>query len=568
MASYVRSVAKLALCACLFLLCVQNIAQSPRPAPAQSPASASGVLLFPRDGLFHADGNANISPYHPYPLDRKSYIEAFGANAQTDETPDSTAQTQGLDLLALIAQARQGLAKTSAPASISTNDVIPATTQPQPERYHWKGLLWQSFAFFGVENSFRLMTDPYFRHLTADKPFWHDYIASFRQWNMRRWSDGDDFLVAYIGHPMQGSVTEFIEIQNDPSGRDLRISRDPAYWKSIFKAFLWATAFSTDQKIGPLGETALGSEGGYTYPIGCPAPCPSYNPATYKVTNNTGWVKFITTPVIGTLWALNEDFLDRYVSDRVQGDNRNAVFPKILRGSLNPTRTMANAMRGRLPWYRDFQQADNPHRNSNIHFLPDDDAALKSPPRFQLFPHFNALSLPVNTPGCGTCRRITTGAGVEFSTRIASWADFDMDVSNQPNASPLPSDRAGGSLLLATFGLRVGFETDHFALKFAVRPGLASYSDAYLASPDATTPIPEVGRITHFTTTLAISTDYNFTRHFGIRSVIGNTPIRYRTNYSDIPPGRGTEPYLFFISHQVFATNSNWTYQAGPKISF
>jgi hypothetical protein len=39
------------------------------------------------------------------------------------------------------------------------------------------------------------------RYLTADKPFWHDYIASLKQWNMHRWSDGDDFLVAYVGPP-------------------------------------------------------------------------------------------------------------------------------------------------------------------------------------------------------------------------------------------------------------------------------------------------------------------------------------------------------------------------------
>ncbi len=57
------------------------------------------------------------------------------------------------------------------------------------EHYHWKGLLWQSFAFFGFENGFRLMTDPFFRHLTAEKPFWRDYAESMKQWNMGRWSE-------------------------------------------------------------------------------------------------------------------------------------------------------------------------------------------------------------------------------------------------------------------------------------------------------------------------------------------------------------------------------------------
>jgi len=92
-----------------------------------------------------------------------------------------------------------------------------------------KGLLWQSLAFTGVEDGFRLATDHYMRHLVADGPFWHNYFASLGQWHMDRWSDGDDFLVDDIGHPMQGAVSAFIEIQNSPSQRVLRLSNSKAY---------------------------------------------------------------------------------------------------------------------------------------------------------------------------------------------------------------------------------------------------------------------------------------------------------------------------------------------------
>jgi hypothetical protein len=435
------------------------------------------------------------------------------------------------------------------------------------EHYHWKGLLSQSFAFFGVENAFRLMTDPYFRHLTADGPFWHDYISSLDNWNWRRWNDGDDFLVAYIGHPMQGSVTEFIEIQNDPHARNLRIGTDRAYWKSIFHSFLWNTLYSTDQKLGPLGESALGSEGGYTYVIGCPAPCKSYNPAIDKVTNNTGWVKLVSTPFVGTLWTLMEDFLDRFVSDPVQNHfGQDRVFPKILRGSLNPCRTMANFLRWRKPWYRDFQDNPSDQRiTRRFDFLPSDEAFVRATPRFELFPHFNAISLPVNTATCLHCRQMTTGSGIGFSSRLTKRVDFDSDLDYQPNASPVPSDRAGGNILMGTFGLRSGFQTRHFALKGSLRPGFVSYDRAYETSPTATGPKPEIGRITHFATALALNGDLNLNRHVALRGVFGNTPVRYREPYLTTPD---KWPYLNWLSRKIFLTNENWAWQAGPVLRF
>jgi hypothetical protein len=448
--------------------------------------------------------------------------------------------------------------------------VTGAGPDQKPEHYHWKETLWESFAFFGMENSFRLMTDEYMRHLTVDKPFWHDYFASVKQWNWRRWDDGDDFLVAYIAHPLQGSVTEFIEIQNDPNGRDLRIGDGSPYWHSRFRAFLWNTLYSTDQKIGPLGEAALGSEGGYNYIIHCTPPCKQYNPKTYKVTNNTGWVKLVTTPVVGDLWTIMEDSLDRYVSDPIEDKFGNGPFAKIVRGSLNPTRTLANALRWRKPWYRDYE-----HDTANLrltpkpHFLPGDDAVIRAAPKYEIFTHFNALWLPVNTATCTRCRELTTGYGFGFARRLAPYADWDSDLDFQPNASPFPSDRAGGSIISGTFGLRSGYSNAHFALKGSLRPGFLSYDKAYETSPSATNPTPNIGRITHFTTVLALNGDYYVNRHLGLRFVAGNMPVRYREPYIDpksyIP---GTYPYLTWLSPKEFLSNENWTYQTGAILRF
>jgi hypothetical protein len=430
------------------------------------------------------------------------------------------------------------------------------------EGYHWKGLLWQSLGFIAVENTFRLFTDDYMRHLLAGGPYWRNYAISMQHWDMNRWSDGDDFLVDDIGHPMQGAVSSFIEIQNSPRASRLEFSNTREYWKSRFVGMLWATVYSTQQKIGPLGEAAIGNAGGFTYPFGCPDPCKNPN-ATYGT--NTGWTDFIMTPAGGMVWGVGEDMIDRYISDRVQAAHPDALFPKILRGSLNPTRTMANALRGKTPWYRDFQHTDM-LESGGVHVERSDSDAIQHLPRYGIFPHFSAISLPVNTTTCYQCRKWTNGAGVDFSMRLERWVDFDSDIDHQPNVSPVPSNRAGGNALIGTFGFRFGIATPNYALKASVRPGFVSYDRAYLAIPSASDPVPPIGRVTHFAASLAINGDYGFTRHLAIRGVFGNTAVRYLDYVS--PPGIGHPPRLNYLSHEFFLTNENWAYQLGPVLRF
>jgi len=454
----------------------------------------------------------------------------------------------------------------------STKGVVhPA--QMRAERYPYGKLMWQSLEFTGAEDLYRLSTDPYMRHLIADGPYWHNYIESMKQWNMRRWNDGDDFLVDYIGHPMQGAVSGFIEIQNSPRDKYLRLSNSSEYWRSRFHAMLWATVFSTQQKIGPLGEAALGSAGGWTYPLHCPAPCKRYVPGVTKYTNNTGWTDFITTPTIGTLWTVFEDFLDKEVSDRLE-DHLPGVLPaKIIRGSLNPTRTMANFIRGKNPWYRDYRHrpdmvgsaAPLPSAGSAAQFSGE--STTGNGARFELFPHLDAISLPVNTATCQACRHMLYGPGIGFSSRLTHFVDFDSDVSMHSDASPLPSDRAGGSVTIGTFGFRSGLRTERFALRASVRPGFLSYDKAFESSPVKGKPAPDVGRITHFTTALAVSTDLNLGRHAAVRFVALNMPVRYR-EAKERAPGIGKPPYLNWLSHQVFATNENWGFQTGMVLRF
>src|SRR5258705_12995180 len=166
-----------------------------------------------------------------------------------------------------------------------------------------------------LSNATRIITaDQHGGHLLLNKPYWSNSGASLEQYNLRRWNEGDSIKVNYIGHPMEGAIAGYIEVQNDPRGREVQISRNRHYWNSRFRAFLWETVYSTYWELGPTGETPIFNQGGFTYPIGCK----NHNltcEATANYTNNTGWVDFIITPIVGTLWLVGEDTIDRYVSD-------------------------------------------------------------------------------------------------------------------------------------------------------------------------------------------------------------------------------------------------------------
>jgi hypothetical protein len=437
------------------------------------------------------------------------------------------------------------------------------------EGFHWRGLIAQSLLFNLVENSFRAASDDQIRTLLATKPFWHDYVASMRQFNMRRWNDGDDFLVNYVGHPMQGAVSGFIEIQNDPSGREQEMSATHAYWMSRFKAFLWATAYSTHSEISPLGEAGIGNEGGWTYPIHCPTHCSE--PGTYKkYTNNTGWVDFVITPTVGSLWLLAEDTLDRFVSDRVQGGNRSRILHKILRGSLNPSRTMANALRFKAPWYRDFQHSPDLESGYGVHVLPSDETMREEQDfrRFALMPYFTAMPLGTAGHPCTACIQ-NRGGGVEADFALTRWMAVSFAVSKQQDVMD-NGPTTNGSTINTGFGIRLMHDRPNNTLSLAVRPGVVTERAAVP---------PSIGMIhnnnlkqsessvTHAATTIMVSNDYKVSRMLAFRSSFGVTIARYR-NPVQARQGVGKPPYLSWLSHDSFTNRPTWTCEIGPVFHF
>jgi len=64
----------------------------------------------------------------------------------------------------------------------------------------------------------------------------------------------------------------------------------------------------------------------------------------------------VVTPTIGTGWMIGEDALDRYLIRRLEGATANPWIKLAVRTGLNPTRSFANLMRGKVPWHRDDRE--------------------------------------------------------------------------------------------------------------------------------------------------------------------------------------------------------------------
>src|ERR1035438_6798617 len=65
-----------------------------------------------------------------------------------------------------------------------------------------------------------------------------------------------------------------------------------------------------------------------------------------------GFVDQVATPTIGFAWMIAEDALDKYVIKRVEAHTGNPFVRLLVRGGLNPTRSMANVMSVQPPWHR------------------------------------------------------------------------------------------------------------------------------------------------------------------------------------------------------------------------
>ena len=170
----------------------------------------------------------------------------------------------GSDTLpAMSAQKSEEAARATAPAlsesesGAKKKDSAGLETESEHTGFRWKQAIRQSLLFLAVKHGFRIATDPNVR-LNLRGSFLKDYYRSVT--NIGGWTDGDPLFTNYVGHPLQGAVSSFIQIQNEPGGMK-RFGRSKGYWRSRMKAMGWAAAHSAQFELGPLSEAMLGNDG-------------------------------------------------------------------------------------------------------------------------------------------------------------------------------------------------------------------------------------------------------------------------------------------------------------------
>ncbi len=428
------------------------------------------------------------------------------------------------------------------------------------EKFHWRGLLLESIAFDSVQNSVRIMTaGQHDRHILLNKPFWSDYGASLEQFNWRRWNDGDSIKVNYIGHPMEGAIAGYLEIQNNPNDRAIRRMNTRAYWHSRLRAFAWSAIYSTQWELGPIGESAIFNQGGFTYPIQC---APNCNPSS-KYTNNTGWVDLIVTPTIGTIWLIGEDALDSLITDPLVRRHPHNFGYLVLRSGANPSRSLANMLRGRYPWYRDYEHIPPQQSRLTTRF----DTALDRAPEehLDLFLMFAAASFPSRLESGSIVPQRRTGGGAQLGIRLSRYLDVTAAASVYPDQPNLPASHQGPVLDFA-FGVRSGFSGKYFSLKAGVAPGFVSTPRSIDYSNDPTTS-PRSVRCSNFQWTGTLAADLKVSARLAARISLQNAVIRYKSTQQDTE-GIGSPPHLYFLSHDNYVNSTNWGLELGPVFRF
>jgi hypothetical protein len=215
----------------------------------------------------------------------------------------------------------------------------PYTDIHAPEcRVHWHQLVFSSTIFIAFLNAGNLYTGYWYRYETTHGDWFQRWINSAADWRWNRWSDQNPFLDDYVGHPMMGAITNDLWIQNDPKSMTLVQSNTWPYWRRMLRAEAFTTAYHFEWKLGPIGEAGIGHNGDH----------PQGEPGLY----GTGDVEIVTTPVVGGLWTMAEDALDKHLVTRLEDRPRNP-FTLLGISFLTPAEDTANILRFRPPWYRD-----------------------------------------------------------------------------------------------------------------------------------------------------------------------------------------------------------------------
>jgi hypothetical protein len=286
-------------------------------------------------------------------------------------------------------------------------NAIVAVSLPRPETgVDWRNLLVGSANFLGLEHSFRFATEDATRYWINNfsASGYADSVGS-----LHGWGDGDPFLVNYVGHPMQGAVSSFMWQQDDRAYRTVEFGRNRRYWKARLRGMAFAYVYSVQFEIGPVSEASLGN---------IQSRWPQF-----------GFVDHVVTPTVGMGWAITEDAVDRMLIQRMEPHLANPWIRMVVRGGLNPSRSLANVMSGKVPWHRnDRPGLFNPAERAAASFNrgTESEQVVDAPPGVAPFDFsFNVTTREfLGNTDAGTC----VGGGGTAGFRLAREWQAILDV--------------------------------------------------------------------------------------------------------------------------------------------
>ncbi len=444
------------------------------------------------------------------------------------------------------------------PASLSPGSfvVLNRPLPPEsPQKFNFKGAFWQSFGENLFYHVWRVASDPGMRWNLEHKPFFHDWFASYKGYDMHRWGDGDDFIVNDVGHPLEGAVFARTFLQNSPRSQ-VEIGKSSRYWTSRMKAMAWAAAWSVQLEIGPISETSFGNQGGFTYVPRCGTDVACLSNPKYKKppTNNTGWTDFVVTPTVGLAWVLAEDTIDKYIAAPIAMNHR-ILGGRIIRTALEPSRSFAAVFAGKFPW--DLPSPESGFVTSRQSHFPSTFGDFELPPlnRVEFGTQYTNINLPVLSSMCAgmACRRNLSGVGSSFGYNFSRAIAFDSTVNF------IPGQQGTKPMIQGLFGIKVGARTEHVGVFAKIRPGFIYYENAVQMRGDTTQ-----GSLSRFATDVGGVVEYYPRRNSTWRFDVGTTLVRYLTNQTDAASyGLGT-----LLSNQYIVTQGNFQMSSSYTVRF
>ena len=432
-----------------------------------------------------------------------------------------------------------------------TNGFVAAQEIPK-QRFELRKTLRQEFEYLTVEHGFRLMSDPKLRSDLLHSRFFYNWTTSLKGYDLKRWGDGDDFLVNDVAHPMQGAIASWIFLQNSPVGSTRIIGKDPQYWTSRLKGMAWAAAFEVQWKIGPLSESSIGNAGGWDYVPGCGDKPECANNRKYPPpTNNTGLSDWIVTPIVGTGWVMLEDTIDKYLATPVGEHNR--LAGAILRTALEPTRNFAAMFNGVVPWNRaygerQFIQSKKLPKTPEV----DEDSWRKTRRNFGV--DFVNVNLPGNGSGCVSCRQNYQGIGFPYGYRIFEHLYVDTEFTRL-----IGSGEGEEPSLEGLFGAKFGQQAKNWGLFAKIRPGFIYYKNAWSGGEN-----PQRTDLFRFALDAGGAFEFYPNKRSAIRLDFGTTLVRYLQDY----PNPDVSALGSIISPDYYVTQGNLQISTGYKIRF